>query len=414
MADPLSITASVLAIVTAAVQSVKSLNDTVSRYKGRDRTLQRLQNELRDVCGILDSLQEAIQAEASVSALLKGPVGRCSDICQEFEQSMRSFNEKSKTGVRDWAKLEFMRGDINEFIDTISGYKSTIAVGLGLITIRAAKVSQEAWKEYNELIQDTVHDLNIHLQRVDEKLEGISNPSSSPSSVNLGDEREVTKQCLRICEGARQFLESSRKSSVLEATPNATHDPDHDRFEAQMLTRQALDENRDSFVNIIGLLRNRLESLILENNPEGGKETSRLLDDINASKQCLELCKAASEASSQKVYRVGEVIADGDSDQVVANTLADLFDVKRAVSKDRSAQLIGSMSGAELRLLTEKRYESRFGAFAPDTNSTTSTQVVNTEEETSSSPPLTGLAPHAQTRHPSERPLSNEIRKRMN
>lgn len=135
MADPLSITASVLTIVTAAVQSVKSLNDTVSRYKGRDRTLQRLQNELRDVCGILDSLKEAIQAEASVSALLKGPVGRCSDICQEFEQSMRSFNEKSKTGVRDWAKLEFMRGDINEFIDTISGYKSTIAVGLGLITM---------------------------------------------------------------------------------------------------------------------------------------------------------------------------------------------------------------------------------------------------------------------------------------
>ena len=37
--------------------------------------------------------------------------------------------------MRDWAKLEFMRGDINEFIDTISGYKSTIAVGLGIITL---------------------------------------------------------------------------------------------------------------------------------------------------------------------------------------------------------------------------------------------------------------------------------------
>jgi hypothetical protein len=135
MADPLSITASILAITTAAVQSVKSLNDTVQRYKGRDRTLQRLQNELQDVLGILDSLKEAILAEASVSALLKGPVGRCSEVCQEFKQSMLSFSEKSKTGFRDWAKLEFMRGDINEFIDTISGYKSTIAVGLGIITL---------------------------------------------------------------------------------------------------------------------------------------------------------------------------------------------------------------------------------------------------------------------------------------
>ena len=252
------------------------------------------------------------------------------------------------------------------------------------------------------------------MQRVDEKLEGFSNPSSSPSSVILGDEKEVTKQCLRICEGARQFLESSRKSFVLEETVNAAHDPHHDRFEAQILTRQALDENQDSIVKIIGLLRNRLESLILANDPEGSKERSRLLDDINASKQCLEICKAASEVSSQKVYRLGEAIADGDSDQVVANTLADLFDVKRAISKDRSAQLIGSMSGEELRFLAEKRYESRFGAFAPETNSTTSTPVVNTREETSSTPPLTGLAPHAQSRHPSERPSSNEIRKRMN
>ena len=135
MADPLSITASVLAIATVAVQSVKSLNETVSRYKGRDRTLQRLQNELQAVSGILDSLKEAVLAEASISALLKGPVERCSEICREFEQSMLSFNKRSKTGLRDWAKLEFMRGDINEFIDTVSRYKSTIAVGLGIITL---------------------------------------------------------------------------------------------------------------------------------------------------------------------------------------------------------------------------------------------------------------------------------------
>lgn len=135
MADPLSITASVLAIITAAAHSVNLLNETISRYKGRDKTLQRLQNELRDLSNILDSLKLVISAEPSVSVLLKGPVGRCSDICQDFEQAMRVFGEKSKTGFRDWAKLEFMRGDINEFIDTISGYKSTITVGLGLINM---------------------------------------------------------------------------------------------------------------------------------------------------------------------------------------------------------------------------------------------------------------------------------------
>ncbi|KAF2851223.1 hypothetical protein T440DRAFT_467949, partial [Plenodomus tracheiphilus IPT5] len=414
MADPLSITASILAIATAAAQSVKSLNDTVSRYKGRDRTLQRLQDELRDVSNILDSLKEAVQAEASISALLQGPVGRCSKVCQEFEQSMLSFKEKSKTGIRDWAKLEFMRGDINEFIDTISGYKATIAVGLGIITIRAAKVSREALKDYNEMIQNTVHDLNIHLQRVDERLEGFSSPNSSTSSINLDDEREVTKQCLRICENAKEFLESTRKSTVLEVhNPTDTEGQHHDDFEAQLLTRQAFDTNRDSFANIIGQLRNRLESSILANNPEDDKERSRLLDDINASRQCLELCKVASEASSQKIYRVGEVIADGNSDQVVANTLADLFDVKKAISKDRSAQLVGSMSGADLRFLAEKRYESRFGAFSPESESgIRPTPIIRTEQETKSNPRQTTPVSHPQSRPKLEKPSSNEIRKR--
>jgi hypothetical protein len=45
------------------------------------------------------------------------------------------FSEKSKTGFRDWTKMEFMRGDINEFIGTVGGYKSTISVGLGIVTM---------------------------------------------------------------------------------------------------------------------------------------------------------------------------------------------------------------------------------------------------------------------------------------
>jgi hypothetical protein len=135
MADPLSATASVVALVTVTVQSVKSLHDTVARFKGRDKTLQRLQDELQGILTVLNSLTELACAEASISTLLQGPIDRCSEVCQEFKQSMESFGQKTKAGFRDWAKLEFMRGDINEFIDTISGYKSTITVGLGTITM---------------------------------------------------------------------------------------------------------------------------------------------------------------------------------------------------------------------------------------------------------------------------------------
>src|ERR1700753_2581257 len=136
--DPLSVTASLLAVITAAVQTTKSLYETVQRYKGRNKTLQRLQDELVHLTTILDSLREVVHAEESVFKLLKDPIERCNQICHEFEETMKDFTGKSKTGIRDWTKLEFMKSGINEFIETIAGYKSTISVGLGTITMLVA------------------------------------------------------------------------------------------------------------------------------------------------------------------------------------------------------------------------------------------------------------------------------------
>ena len=138
MADPLSITASLLAVTTATMQSTKSLYETVKRFKDRDTTLRRLQDELRDLTNILDSLSQVTNAEQPMLTLLQGPIERCSQVCREFEQSMEVFRVKSKTGFRDWTKMEFMRGDMNEFIDTIAGYKSTISIGIGTITLLVA------------------------------------------------------------------------------------------------------------------------------------------------------------------------------------------------------------------------------------------------------------------------------------
>ena len=138
MADPLSITASLLAVTTAALHSTKSLYETIKRFKDRNKTLRRLQDELGDLTTILDSLTQVVNAEDSMLMLLQGPIERCSQVCREFEQSMEVFRGKSKTGFRDWTRMEFMRGDMNEFIETIAGYKSTISVGLGTITMSVA------------------------------------------------------------------------------------------------------------------------------------------------------------------------------------------------------------------------------------------------------------------------------------
>ena len=247
------------------------------------------------------------------------------------------------------------------------------------------------------MIQDTVYSLTVRLQRVDEKLEGYTSPNTQALSVSLDDEKEVTKLCLRICEDARNFLESLRReSTVLQTVQNTAEDEEQKYFDAQMLTHRTLAENQDSFTKIIGQLRNRLETLVMRNDSIDDKERSRLLDDISASKQCLEICKLASETSHKKIYRIGEVIADGDSDQAVVNTLADLFDIRKAISRGTSTQLVGSMTDESFQYATERRYASRFGVSVQGPNAThtasSSTPAIETKKDSSFSPSQTGLA----------------------
>jgi hypothetical protein len=180
-----------------------------------------------------------------------------------------------------------------------------------------------------------------------------------------------------------------------------------------LLTRQTFNKSQESFANIASQLQRRLESLVFKKSPNNNKERSCLLDNISASKQCLKICKIASKVSSQKVYKLREVIAENNSDQVVANTLADLFNVKKAISKDNSAQLLRSMSGEDLQFLAEKRYESRFGAFNPGPNPVNQPiQVRNTEEEILSTLHRTNPLNQSQSKPNREKASPNEIRKR--
>jgi hypothetical protein len=280
-----------------------------------------------------------------------------------------------------------------------------------------SKISHQVVQEYDEMVQDTAYNLQLHLRQIDEKMMRlhIENTSASGASIDLEDEREVTKQCLRICQDASSYIESlsERESSLLQETPQNT--VEDNVFEAQLRTRQALDENRVRFTETMDLLRKRLEFLIQDDSPEKDKHRSQLQADINTSKQCLDVCKMASEVSRQTVYRIGEVIAEGDSDQVVVTTLADLFDIKKALSKDNSAQLVGSMTPENLKYLTEKRYSSRFGTISSHSDHT---EAGTTYFEVQKSEPV--VAPQTGNREQSpgprtrqNRPSPNEMRKRQ-
>lgn len=120
-------TVALITLIPVAIQSTNSLNETIKRYK--DRRLRRLQ---RDLEAFLRTLKEVHQqvCRSGASKLPVRPVCRYNQLCREFESSIEAFGKKPKPGLTDWAKIRFKGGDIDEFIDTLAGYSSTISIWL--------------------------------------------------------------------------------------------------------------------------------------------------------------------------------------------------------------------------------------------------------------------------------------------
>ena len=214
----------------------------------------------------------------------------------------------------------------------------------------------------------------------------IEKTTASGSTINLEDEREVNTQCLRICDDAWSYIDPllDRESCLLEEASQTASQAafEGNASETQLRTRQALDDKPPSCAETISHFQRR-------------------------------------PYSRQKAFRIGEVIADGDSDQVVVTTLADLFEIQGASSKGNSAQLVGSMTGDDLRMLAEKRYISRFGAVVDNSNpagaSTTDLPSISEVQRNRHDDPSRAAYQEQSSRPKSKqtRPGAQEIRKRL-
>ncbi len=270
------------------------------------------------------------------------------------------------------------------------------------------------------MIKDTAYNLEVRLQRIEASFGTDS--TSADTSIDLQDEREVTRQCLRICQDAQFYLKSLHDRQAFlrrEAISNPAGTV-QSQFDAELMTMQTINEGRAKFIQTIGNLQERLASVTSNEGSDRERQISRLSEDISISKQCLEVCQMASDQvhHHRKIHTVGEVIADDDTDQVVVTTLADLFDVRKVLAKSRSAQLVGSMTEETLQQVSRDRYSSRFGAVTGDlghvqTDIATPSSNLGIREGTTRRPnPITKHRQPASAEMIHDSPSPNEARKR--
>jgi hypothetical protein len=142
MADLLSVTASVVGITTAALQSVQFLAKTISDIKDVPDTIKSIRADLQAVEPILRNLSKALQGDDSQIAhsdQIKSAVENCDRACTTFKSLldhwMRHSTKENTFWIDRWRVGLFGQERIRSFKGQLSDCKGTLSVALSTGTM---------------------------------------------------------------------------------------------------------------------------------------------------------------------------------------------------------------------------------------------------------------------------------------
>lgn len=133
MADPLSITAGAIAIITATIQSTTALHTSIQSFRAYPRRVAGLKDQLKALIDVLQSLKQLTEEDPAPCKLLEAPLRQCSTACDDFKRLLASCKKNAKDGrlkLSEWARLTYRSGDIADFTEALAVCKSTIGIAI--------------------------------------------------------------------------------------------------------------------------------------------------------------------------------------------------------------------------------------------------------------------------------------------
>lgn len=145
MIDPVSITASVVGITTAAIGSVKFLYTTIGDIKDVPTALGNIRSDLQAVEPVLQKLRIELESEDSQVLLIddiKGAIENYNLACSTFQKNLDRWMRYATKHNAFWAEWTarvkvgvFEQGTINVFKGRLNDCKSTLIVALGTSSV---------------------------------------------------------------------------------------------------------------------------------------------------------------------------------------------------------------------------------------------------------------------------------------
>lgn len=143
MADPLSLTASIVGILSAALHGSRRPFEFIDSLQSAPKDIAALSTDLKALYSTLADLsgmQQKLDDNNLLCDSLKAPLENCLDIFDEFMMTLQTYTQTSRDGtrrVRTWKKITwaFKDKEIQLFRDTILTYKASLNLAAHAATL---------------------------------------------------------------------------------------------------------------------------------------------------------------------------------------------------------------------------------------------------------------------------------------
>ncbi|KAF5700798.1 hypothetical protein FGLOB1_10590 [Fusarium globosum] len=236
MADPLSITASILAVVGAAYTSAQGLYDLIDGLQSAPKTIADMKTDIAGVQRVLQSLQTSLKEKPAALAPIfervgiKEAVAVCEDITKDFTRTMEKYTTHSKHGSfsnRDRLTVTFRKSKLEGFRTRLNVAKDTVEFAVTSAILATSSSTYGSIEDLKKALENQVEALKVQSQRLvtiekdvndlelDEEAEVDETNDIIPITTH---ERDLTLTILPILKKA-----CAEALSVTEAQSNNTY-----------------------------------------------------------------------------------------------------------------------------------------------------------------------------------------------
>ncbi|KAL2813936.1 hypothetical protein BDW59DRAFT_154589 [Aspergillus cavernicola] len=367
MVEAIGMASGLLALSTFAFNASIALYDTVKGFQSHPKHVRDLLDELQALTEVLGPLTDTVSASTDVNlSALDFPLFRCGTACKEFEQEVRkclSRSDGGKPSLRGWARLRYMGDDITGFRELLSGYKLTISIALAGAHLRRSSATAEHLKAHEDLIRTAKDDLGAQLERLDEKMEHIlekpmTEPSPDASELQqIKDERRSTEKCLQICT---ELADHINEIGISREDDNDSTGPRDLNTFPHKVVKEGLQECKDSLNTAAAKLGDHMND-IMERLLEKSKtvirseeelaELSRLKDQWETTRQCIDICSKADKSFKEDISTIVNH-STGDAVQFMISTDGSIINGSNRGLGWRSRQVGGHLNDATVQQIS--------------------------------------------------------------